>query len=130
MVAGGGGDRRRRRRRRLLHLRAMIPVDSPDDRGGAPDPLVGQTLGERYRLTRKIGEGGMGAVYEATHVLLGKRVAVKILREKFADQPEIGQRLVQEARHASSIHNDHIIDITDSGVTTDGRTYLVMEHLE
>jgi serine/threonine-protein kinase len=108
----------------------MIPVDSPDGSGGASDPLVGQTLAERYRITRKIGEGGMGAVYEATHVALGKRVAVKILREKFVDQPAIGQRLVQEARHASSIHNEHIIDITDSGVTGDGRTYLVMEHLD
>src|SRR5262249_50034251 len=94
------------------------------------DPLVGQTLGERYRLERKVGEGGRGAGYEATHAVIGKRVAVKILREKYADRPEVAQRLVNEARLASSIRNQHIVDITDSGRTDDGRTFVVMEHLD
>ncbi len=93
------------------------------------DPLVGAMLSERYRLTRKIGEGGMGAVYEATHVVLNKTVAVKLLRDKYLDRPEIAERLVQEARHASSIHHPHIVDVTDSGRTADGRTFLVMELL-
>ncbi len=93
------------------------------------DPLVGSTLVERYRLTRKIGEGGMGAVYEAQHVLIGKSVAVKVLRDKYLDRPEVAQRLVQEARLASSIRHENIIDITDSGATEDGRTFVVMEHL-
>jgi serine/threonine-protein kinase len=93
------------------------------------DPLIGHTLAERYRLTRKIGEGGMGAVYEAQHVLIGKPVAVKVLREKYVDRPEVAQRLVQEARLASSIRHENIVDITDSGATEDGRTFVVMEHL-
>jgi len=95
-----------------------------------PDPLVGQTLVERYRLTRKIGEGGMGAVYEALHVGLGKPVAVKVLRDKYLDHRSVAERLVREARLASAIRNQHIVDITDSGMTADGRTFVVMELLE
>jgi serine/threonine protein kinase len=96
----------------------------------ADDALIGHTLLDRYRLTRKIGEGGMGAVYEAQHVLIDKPVAVKVLREKYVDRPEVAQRLVQEARLASSIRHEHIVDITDSGATEDGRTFVVMEHLQ
>ena len=103
------------------------PSDEPPTR---PDPLVGATLLDRYRLTRKIGEGGMGAVYEATHIGLGKSVAVKVLREKYVDRPNVAKRLVQEARLASSIRHEHIIDITDSGTTSDGRTFVVMELLD
>jgi eukaryotic-like serine/threonine-protein kinase len=94
------------------------------------DALVGHTLADRYRLTRKIGEGGMGAVYEAQHILLSKPVAVKVLRDKYLDRPEVARRLVQEARLASSIRHEHIVDITDSGSTEDGRTFVVMEHLD
>ena len=94
------------------------------------DALVGQTLVDRYRLTRKIGQGGMGAVYEATHTLIGKRVAVKVLLEKYAQREAIVARLKQEAQLASSIGNEHIIDITDFGTTEDGRTFVVMEFLE
>src|SRR5205814_4225768 len=93
------------------------------------DLLIGHTLADRYRLTRKIGEGGMGAVYEAQHVLLAKAVAVKVLRDKYLDRPEVARRLVQEARLASSIRHENIVDITDSGATEDGRAYVVMEHL-
>jgi len=101
-----------------------------DDTTPRVDGLLGQTLAERYRITRKIGEGGMGTVYEAMHVVLQKSVAVKVLREKYADRPSVAQRLVQEARLASAIRNDHIIDITDSGKTDDGRTFVVMELIE
>ena len=72
----------------------------------------------------------MGAVYEATHTLIGKRVAVKVLLEKYARREAIVQRLEQEARLASSVGNEHIIDITDFGKTDDGRTFVVMEFLE
>jgi serine/threonine-protein kinase len=92
--------------------------------------LVGATLAGRYLVTRKIGQGGMGAVYEATHTLIGKRVAVKVLLEKYARRESIVQRLEQEARLASSCQNEHIIDITDFGMTDDGRTFVVMEYLD
>ena len=92
--------------------------------------LLGATLSGRYLVTRKVGQGGMGAVYEATHTLIGKRVAVKVLLEKYARREAIMQRLEQEARLASSCQNEHIIDITDFGTTEDGRTFVVMEFLE
>jgi serine/threonine-protein kinase len=92
--------------------------------------LVGTTLSGRYLITRKVGQGGMGAVYEATHTLIGKRVAVKVLLEKYARREAIVSRLEQEARLASSCQNEHIIDITDFGTTEDGRTFVVMEYLE
>ncbi|MGE0401713.1 MAG: serine/threonine protein kinase [Kofleriaceae bacterium] len=92
--------------------------------------IVGTTLSERYLVTKKIGQGGMGAVYEATHTLIGKRVAVKVLLEKYAQREAIVKRLKQEAQLASSIGNEHIIDITDFGTTSDGRTFVVMEFLE
>src|ERR1044071_8205889 len=99
-------------------------------RGGGEAELVGETLSGRYLVTRKVGQGGMGAVYEATHTLIGKRVAVKVLLEKYARREAIVQRLEQEARLASSCQNEHIIDITDFGTTEDGRTFVVMEYLE
>jgi eukaryotic-like serine/threonine-protein kinase len=92
--------------------------------------LTGVTLSGRYLVTRKVGQGGMGAVYEATHTLIGKRVAVKVLLEKYAQREAIVKRLKQEAQLASSIGNEHIIDITDFGNTDDGRTFVVMEFLE
>ncbi len=92
--------------------------------------VIGATLGGRYLVTRKIGQGGMGAVYEATHTLIGKRVAVKVLLEKYAQREAIVKRLKQEAQLASSVGNEHIIDITDFGTTGDGRTFVVMEFLD
>ncbi len=97
---------------------------------GDEDMLLGTTLLGRYQITKKIGQGGMGAVYEATHTLIGKRVAVKVLLDKYAKKDQIVARLEQEARLASSIGHEHIIDITDFGTTGDGRTFVVMEFLE
>jgi serine/threonine-protein kinase len=99
-------------------------------RGAGETELIGETLSGRYLVTRKVGQGGMGAVYEATHTLIGKRVAVKVLLEKYARREAIVQRLEQEARLASSCQNEHIIDITDFGSTEDGRRFVVMEYLE
>jgi serine/threonine-protein kinase len=102
----------------------------PPKPGAVATEMVGVTLSGRYLVTRKVGQGGMGAVYEATHTLIGKRVAVKVLLEKYARREAIVQRLEQEARLASSCQNEHIIDITDFGTTEDGRTFVVMEYLE
>src|SRR4029450_7427001 len=94
------------------------------------DPLVGAVLADRYEVVRRIGEGGMGAVYEAKHTVIGKRVAVKVLLEKFLAKSDFVARLLQEARLASSIGHEHIVDVTDFGTTTDGRSFVVMEFLD
>jgi serine/threonine-protein kinase len=94
------------------------------------DPLVGTVLAERYAIVRRIGEGGMGAVYEARHAIIGKRVAVKVLLEKFLENQELIARLLQEARLASSIGHENIVDVTDYGTTSDGRAFVVMEFLD
>src|SRR5450432_1254483 len=111
------------------------PQPTPDD--GIPksgptstSEILNTTLAGRYLVTKKVGQGGMGAVYEATHTLIGKRVAVKVLLEKYTRREAIVQRLEQEARLASSVNNEHIIDITDFGKTEDGRTFVVMEFLD
>ena len=94
------------------------------------DPLVGATLADRYEIVRRIGEGGMGAVYEGRHRIIGKRVAIKVLLEKFLENEELIARLLQEARLASSIGHQNIVDVTDFGTTRDGRAFVVMEFLE
>jgi tRNA A-37 threonylcarbamoyl transferase component Bud32 len=108
----------------------------PDVQGGRLpgaakyDPLVGTTLAERYQIIRRIGEGGMGAVYEARHSIIGKRVAIKVLLEKFLENQELIARLLQEARLASSIGHQNIVDVTDFGTTRDRRAFVVMEFLD
>ena len=87
-------------------------------------------LADRYEVVRRIGEGGMGAVYEARHTVIGKRVAVKVLLEKFVAKSDFVARLLQEARLASSIGHEHIVDVTDFGTTVDGRSFVVMEFLD
>jgi serine/threonine protein kinase len=94
------------------------------------DSLIGATLAGRYEIVRRIGEGGMGAVYEARHTLIGKRVAVKVLLEKFLTKSDFVARLLQEARLASSIGHENIVDVTDFGTTDDGRSFVVMEFLD
>src|SRR5688572_23548974 len=94
------------------------------------DPLIGQLVGGRYQIRKRIGKGGMGVVYEAEHVGLDKRVAVKFLLARHTDDPDVVARFHREARTASRIGNDHVIDVTDVGSTEDGQSFLVMELLE
>ncbi len=93
------------------------------------DPMVGLELAGRYRILRRIGEGGMGLVYEAEHAVIEKRVAIKVLREDFSKKPEVVERFRQEAKSASRIGHENIIDISDFGETPQGQGYFVMEFL-
>jgi len=95
-----------------------------------PDPLLGQVLGERYRLLECIGAGGMGTVYRAEHVVLRKRMAVKVLRPELSADGDLVRRFQQEAVAASAIGQENIVDVTDFGHTPQGSLYFVMEELE
>ena len=94
------------------------------------DQRVGTILDGKYELVRLIGEGGMGAVYEATHKLIGRRLAVKFLHALYATNPEVITRFQREAQAAAQIGHENIIEVTDMGTAPDGAPYLVMEYLE
>jgi len=83
----------------------------------------------RYRIDRLLGAGGMGAVYEATHVELEKRVALKVLLPAVAQNPEARARFLREARVTARLRHAHVVDVTDVG-TEEGTPFLVMEYLE
>jgi serine/threonine-protein kinase len=92
------------------------------------DPRVGQTLAGRYRILKKLGAGGMGAVYLGEHIVLEKKFAIKILTTERSR--EYLSRFAQEAKAASKIGHENIIDITDFGETDDGAAFLAMEFLD
>jgi eukaryotic-like serine/threonine-protein kinase len=92
--------------------------------------LVGRTVGN-YEVRAKIGEGGMGVVYLAEHPRITKKVAVKVLNASLqGDHDDHLRRFLNEARAASEIRSDHVIDIFDFGELPEGAPYLVMEWLE
>lgn len=93
-------------------------------------PEVGQVVGGKYRLTRLIGEGGMGSVFEATHEYLGSAVALKFLNPELAERPGLIARFLQEARVSASIRSAHVVQVSDVDQTVEGLPYLVMELLE
>jgi serine/threonine protein kinase len=92
--------------------------------------MIGQTLDGRYRITRKLGEGGMGEVYGAEHIHIEKRFAIKLLKAEIVQNQEAVTRFRQEARSASSIGHNNIIRIEDFGQLGDGRIYMCMELLD
>lgn len=94
------------------------------------DPLVGQTLADKYRIEELINEGGMGAVYRGTHVLMDKTVAVKVLHPALAADDKIVARFSREARAASRISHPHALNVTDFGESDNGIVFLVMEYLK
>jgi eukaryotic-like serine/threonine-protein kinase len=94
------------------------------------DPRVGTTLGGRYHIRRLCGEGAMGRVYEAQHIDIGRRLAIKVLHHGFHTSADLVERFRREARSASRIGHENIVDVTDSGTTPDGAFYFVMEYLD
>jgi len=93
------------------------------------DPLTGQTLANRYELIERVGEGGMAVVYRARDGLLGRIVAIKILREQFASDSEFLTRFRLEARAAASLSHPNVVNIYDVG-EDHGVHYIVMEYVQ
>jgi serine/threonine-protein kinase len=93
------------------------------------DGLIGQTLANKYRVEELINEGGMGAVYRSTHVLMEKTVAIKVLHPALAADDKIVARFSREARAASRISHPHALNVTDFGESDNGIVFLVMEYL-
>lgn len=104
----------------LLEETPSAPVPTVD--------LVGQMVGT-YQLTRKIGEGGMGAVYEAVHPVLDRRIAMKIVHPPYARDPQVVARFFDEARALGKLRHPNIVEVYDLGQSEDGTVFLAMELL-
>ena len=106
------------------------PTDGPRSWSVASaDTLIGTTVGE-YVVESMIGSGGMGIVYRGSHPLIGKPVAIKILRPELAADAGHMRRMLSEARAMSSIAHRSIVDVFAFGELPDGRQYMVMEFLQ
>jgi serine/threonine-protein kinase len=105
-------------------------VDSETLPARQPDSLVGVVLGDKYELVQPLAAGAMGTVYEARHVALQRRFAVKVLSINSAQQAEALTRFKREAEFASALGHENIVDVVDIGKTPDGTWYIVMELLE
>ncbi|MBL9102031.1 MAG: serine/threonine protein kinase [Myxococcales bacterium] len=91
--------------------------------------LEGKILADRYRIVRRIGDGGMATVYLAEHTSIEKQCAIKVLNIAYAHQQEAVDRFLREARAASRIQHENIVDITDFGRAPNGSVFFVMELL-
>jgi len=128
-------DAARREREALLAQdfsrlrRPSAPMPLSGSPPGEPEDLSGQVVDGRYKVMRLLGEGGMGAVYEAEHMEIGRHMAIKIMHAAYSSHPETMARFRQEARSATQIGHPNIVEVTDSGTTADGRLFFVMELL-
>ena len=93
-------------------------------------PLVGDVVDGKYRIESIAGEGGMGIVYEAEHVILRCRVALKVLRPDTISSAEAVERFSVEAAAIARITSEHVVRVMDAGSLPTGAPYLVMEYLE
>jgi len=109
---------------------ADTSAEEPARAGQSEDQLLGSSLAGRYRVESRIGRGGMGLVYEARHLTLDKRVAVKVMRREFATDEGSLARFEREAKAAAGLSGEHIVDVSDYGLTEEGEAFMVMELLE
>lgn len=94
------------------------------------DALIGAELANTYRIDKVLGEGGMGRLYEAEHVRVDRRFAVKVVHHPLAQREDIRARFDREARVMSRIRSDHVVDVVDVVRAPDGRTCIVTELLQ
>ena len=107
----------------------QTPARVPTPGGKPQDPMLGRVVAGRYRLEARAGEGGMGIVYRARHVLIDRVVALKLIRPDLRGETHLRAWMLREARAANRVDHAHIIDIHDIGETEEGELYLVMEYL-
>jgi serine/threonine protein kinase len=93
------------------------------------DPLIGKVLDERYRIEEPLGQGGIGKIYKARHLILGRHMAVKVLLAQYESIPALQVRFKREAEALAALSHPNIVTITDFGVA-EGMPYLVMELLQ
>src|SRR5256886_975870 len=109
----------------------FCPNDGQTLRSAAPaSDLVGQVIADRYHVVKKLGEGGMGQVYLAEHVKMGRRSAIKVMNPSMVHDPDAVPRSNREASNASRITHPNVCAIYDFGETPDGLIYLAMEFIE
>jgi serine/threonine-protein kinase len=109
----------------------FCPTDGQALRAASPGgDLVGQVLADRYHIVRRLGEGGMGRVYLAEHVKMGRKSAIKVMNPAMAHDPDAVARFNREAANASRITHPHVCAIYDFGETPEGLLYLAMEYVE
>jgi serine/threonine protein kinase len=106
------------------------PSERPSQRPGGPESLIGRIISGRYFIERVIGEGGMGAVYQAEHTHMHKRLAVKVLHPEMSRLPEVVARFEREAMAAAHIEHPNVAAATDFGKLDDGSFFLVLEYVE
>lgn len=109
-------------------LERLPGQEADGDEHGPAGSYVGFLIDGRYRVEGILGRGGMGVVYRARHEVIEKLAAIKILLP--TEDADVVERFINEARAASSIGNEHIVDTVDFGELPDGSTYFVMEYLE
>ncbi len=109
----------------------FCPRDGSTLRAQSPTAdLVGQVVADRYHIIKKLGEGGMGAVYLGEHVKMGRKSAIKVMNPGMAADPDAISRFNREAANASRISHPNVCQIYDFGETPDGTIYLAMEFIE
>ncbi|MDY0060619.1 MAG: serine/threonine-protein kinase [Myxococcota bacterium] len=123
-----------------VSLRAATPLPSPllgalppertvRPMADTPDGRVGTVIADSYLIRERLGQGGMGTVYQAEHLTLGRPVALKILRRELSDREQSVLRFEREARLASQLHHPSCVMVLDFGQAGDGCLYLAMELL-
>ena len=97
--------------------------------GAQQDPFIGQMIKGRYQVMKKLGEGGMGTVYLAEQVSIGRKVALKVLHKQYARDEEFVRRFRHEARLAASLNHRNVITVYDFDQADDGSLFIAMEHV-
>jgi predicted Ser/Thr protein kinase len=110
----------------------LCPTDGTVLEGGQGprDENIGRSLDGKYRLDKRLNSGGMGTVYKATHLMLGKALAVKLIKADLPASPDVVRRFQREAKAASNLNHPNIAPAYDLGQTQDGTLYIAMEYID